>query len=260
MRNPALARRGIYILPSLFTTGGLFAGFYALIAAIQGRYELAAWAIIFAAVFDMLDGRVARLLHAESSFGAEYDSLCDMVSFGLAPAVLIYMWALVPMGKFGWLASFMIAACAALRLARFNIQVGTADKRYFQGLPTPATALLIATAVLFHEDMEIDPHGVSWLWLAMAVALALLMVSNIRFFSGKDVDLKQRRAFSALVGMLLFIVLVMSNPYVTLFLLMLVYCTHGVVLSVWQGQKAARYRMARRKARAKERQAEQTED
>jgi len=237
-------RRGIYILPSLFTTGGLFCGFYALIAAIQGRYEVAAWAIIIAAFFDMLDGRIARLLHAESAFGAEYDSLCDMVSFGIAPAVLVYMWALTPMNKLGWLAAFLIAACAALRLARFNVQVGTADKRYFQGLPTPATAGLIATAVLFHEERGFAPFN--GLWFAVAVALALLMVSNVRFFSGKDVDLQRRRPFVALVMMLMFITFVMIDHSFTLFALMSLYVLHGPVVSVWQRQRAARFRIERR--------------
>lgn len=243
-------RRGIYLLPSLFTLMGLFAGFYALIAAVQGRYELAAWAILAAAVFDMLDGRVARLLNAETAFGAELDSLCDMVSFGIAPAVLIYLWALAPLQKFGWLAAFLIAACAALRLARFNVQLASQDKRYFQGLPTPATALLIATAVLFHEQGGYQP--IAWLWFTIAVALAWLMVSGVRFLSGKDVDLKQRRSFAVLVGMLLVIVFIMADPYKVLFAVMLIYCLHGPMVSVWQHQKASRYRMARRRARKRQ--------
>lgn len=239
--------RGIYILPSLFTSMGLFAGFYALIAAIQGRYELAAWAIIAAGVFDMLDGRVARLLSAETAFGAEYDSLCDMLSFGIAPAVLVYMWALTPLHKPGWLAAFLVAACAALRLARFNTQVGHHDKRYFQGLPTPAAAVLFATAVLFHEEAELAP--VPWLWFSMAVFLAWLMVSRVRFFSGKDIDLKQRRSFAALVLLLMVLVLIMADPYKILFILAVAYCVHGPLLSIWQRQKAGRMRLAHRRNR-----------
>jgi CDP-diacylglycerol--serine O-phosphatidyltransferase len=240
-------RRGIYILPSLFTIMGLFAGFYALIAAIQGKYELAAWAIIAAAVFDMLDGRVARLLNAETAFGAELDSLCDMVSFGIAPAVLIYLWALTPLGKLGWLAAFLITACSALRLARFNTQIGIQDKKYFQGLPTPATALVIAAAVLFHEEGGLEP--VSWLWGIIAAFLAWLMVSGVRFVSGKDIDLHQKRSFTMIVIMMIAIVLVMVDPYRILFAVFMAYVLHGPMLSIWQHRKARHYRLARRRAR-----------
>jgi len=253
----SVTRRGIYLLPSLFTLMGLFSGFYALIAAVQGRYELAAWAILAAAVFDMLDGRVARLLNAESAFGAELDSLCDMVSFGLAPAVLVYLWALAPLQKIGWLAAFLITACAALRLARFNVQLASQDKRYFQGLPTPATALLLATAVLFHEQGGYEPAA--WLWLVISIFLAWLMVSGVRFLSGKDIDLKKRRSFALLTGMLLAIVFVMADPYKILFGVMLVYCLHGPILSIWQHQKVSRYRVARRLARHKRDKAETKE-
>lgn len=236
--------RGIYILPSLFTTGGLFAGFYALIAAIQGRFELAAWALVVAAVFDMLDGRVARLLHAESAFGGEYDSLCDMLSFGIAPAVLVYLWALTPLNKPGWLAAFLVAACAALRLARFNTQIGSQNKHYFQGLPTPAAAMLIATAVLFYEKNSMAPHP--WLWFGIAAALAYLMVSRVRYISGKDVDLRRRRPFAVLLFMLAVLVLVVAEPHALLFVLALAYCSHGPLLSFWQRQRASRLRMYRR--------------
>jgi CDP-diacylglycerol--serine O-phosphatidyltransferase len=237
--------RGIYVLPSIFTTGGLFAGFYALIAAVQGRYELAAWAIIVALVFDVLDGRVARLLQAESAFGAEYDSLCDMLSFGIAPAVLVYLWALVPLHKPGWLAAFLVAACAALRLARFNVQVGTQDKRYFQGLPTPAVALFISTAVLFHENAGLLP--LPWLWFGISIVLAWLMVSRVRFFAGKDVDLRKRRPFTLLVAFLGVIVFIMANPHMNLFVLAMAYCLHGPMLSAWQRYRSSQMREERRR-------------
>jgi len=246
MQDGAKAR-GIFVLPSLFTTGGLFAGFYALIAAIQGRFELAAWALIIAGIFDVLDGRVARLLHAESAFGAEYDSMCDMLSFGIAPAVLVYLWALTPLQKPGWLAAFLIAACAALRLARFNTQLAHQDKQYFQGLPTPAAAALISTAVLFHEHAQAAPQP--WLWFAVSVTLAYLMVSRVRFVSGKDVDLRRRRPFVALIIMLVVLVLIVANPHTNLFVLALAYCLHGPFISVWQRQKAVRLRLARRQRR-----------
>jgi len=246
MRKHVNLQRGIYILPSLFTSAGLFAGFYALIGAVQGRFELAAWAIIIAAIFDMMDGRVARMLNAETAFGAEYDSLCDMLSFGIAPAVLVYMWALAPLGKPGWLAAFLIAACSALRLARFNVQVGSQDKRYFQGLPTPATALLLASAVLYHEQGHFVPSA--WLWWVMSVALAWLMVSGVRFISGKDFDLRQKRGHSVLVVMLIIIALIMLDPSRILFAIFLAYVLHGPMLSIWQHRKVKRYRVARRLA------------
>jgi len=241
-------RRGIYLLPSMFTLLGLLCGFYALVASIQGSYEPAAWAIIAAAIFDMLDGRVARLLNAESAFGAELDSLCDMLSFGVAPAVLVYLWALTSYEKFGWLAAFLIVACSALRLARFNVQLASQDKRYFQGLPTPALALFIASAVLFHSSLDIEP--VSSMWLVLSMVLAWLLVSNVRFLSGKDIDLKQKRPFTVVTAMLAGIVLLVADPYNVLFFVFLTYCLHGPILSVWQTQKAARYRLARRRERA----------
>jgi len=233
---------------------GLFAGFYALIAAVQGRFELAAWAILAAAVFDMLDGRVARLLHAETAFGAEYDSLCDMLSFGVAPAVLVYMWALINLGpdlhKLAWLGAFFLVACAALRLARFNVQLDVQDKRYFQGLPTPGAALLIATAVLFHVDNHMEPSP--WLWFFISVFLAWMMVSGVRFFSGKDVDLKQRRSSTMPVMIIVVVGLVALNPYQVPFLIIAAYCLHGPVISLWQTRRLSQYRqqrLLRKKAR-----------
>jgi CDP-diacylglycerol--serine O-phosphatidyltransferase len=242
-------RRGIYMLPSMFTIVGLLCGFYALIGSIQGNYEHAAWAIIAAAVFDMLDGRVARMLNAESAFGAELDSLCDMLSFGVAPAVMVYLWALTPYDKLGWLAAFLIVACSALRLARFNVQLATQDKRYFQGLPTPALALFLASAVLFHDSLGIEP--ISVIWLVLSIVLAWLLVSNVRFLSGKDVDLKQKRPFAVVTVMLAVIVLLVADPYNVLFFVFLIYCLHGPVMSIWQTQKAARFRLAKRLDRAK---------
>lgn len=229
-KTNSVRERGIYILPSLFTTGGLFAGFYGLIAAVQGRFELAAWALIAAAIFDILDGRVARLLHAESDFGAQYDSMCDMLSFGIAPAVLMYMWALAPLHKAGWMAAFLIAACAALRLARFNVELGVQSKRYFNGLPTPAAALLIASAVLFHENNQLIP--IPWLWFAISVTLAWLMVSHVPFFAGKDVDLKQRKPAVVLLVMLVALAVVVAHPHTWLFVLALAYVIHGVLIGI----------------------------
>lgn len=243
--------RGIYILPSLFTTMGLFAGFYSLIASVQGLYEVAAWSILAAAIFDMLDGRVARLLNAETDFGAEFDSLCDMLSFGIAPSVLIYLWALPSLGKAGWLAAFIIVAGSALRLARFNVEHDVQDHRYFHGLPTPATALLTATLVLFYESTQTQPTP--WFWGAVAVALGYLMVSNVRFISGKDLDLQKRRPFIMVMIMVAIVSVFMLDPYRILFGIMMVYCTHGPLMSIWQSRKAKQLREARRLRRANKR-------
>jgi len=249
----AIKRRGIYVLPSMFTLLGLLCGFYSLVSSIQGSYEHAAWGIIVAAIFDMLDGRVARLLNAETAFGAELDSLSDMMSFGVAPAVLVYLWVLVPFGKLGWLAAFLIVAGSALRLARFNVQLASQDKRYFQGLPTPALALMMASGVLFHHAFHAEPTGI--IWLVLSIVLAWLLVSNVRFYSGKNIDLKQKRPFAVLVMLLAVVVILVLNPQVVLFPVFLGYCMHGPVLSVWQGQQAARLRLKKRLARARKKQA-----
>jgi len=256
-----VAERGVYILPSFFTTMGLFSGFYSLIASIQGNFEIAAWAILAAAVFDMLDGRVARLLHAETEFGAQYDSLCDMLSFGVAPAILVYFWALVNMGtdlhRLSWLGAFFIVACAAIRLARFNVKLEVQDKRYFQGLPTPAAALLIATAVLFHFDAKIEP--VPWLWFVMALFLSWLMVSNVRFVSGKDIDLKKRQSNRVLLVMVALIAFLAMDPYRVPFTVILAYCLHGPLLSLWQHRRLEQARQER-KLRKKNRQHRSKDD
>jgi len=248
-----IKRRGIYILPSMFTLLGLLCGFFSLISSIQGNYEYAAWAIIVAAIFDMLDGRVARLLNAETAFGAELDSLADMMSFGVAPAVLVYLWALTAFDKLGWLAAFLIVAGSALRLARFNVQLASQDKKYFQGLPTPALALFMASGVLFHHAFDVEPTQM--IWLVMSIILAWLLVSNVRFVSGKDIDLKQKRPFAMLVLLLGGVVLLVLDPQRVLFPVFLAYCMHGPVLSVWQGQQTARLRLKKRLARAKAKQA-----
>ena len=184
-----LRRRGIYLLPNLFTTAALFAGFYAIVQAMNGRFEAAAVAIFIAMVMDGLDGRVARLTRTQSAFGAEYDSLSDMVSFGVAPALVIYVWALKDMGKLGWIAAFVYCAGAALRLARFNTQLEVADKRFFQGLPSPAAAALIAGLVWVMNDYGIKGPDIRWLAWGVTLFAGLTMVSNLHFYSGKDINL-----------------------------------------------------------------------
>ncbi len=195
----AYRRRGIYLLPNLFTIAGLFAGFYAIVTAMEGYFNYAAIAIFVAMIMDFFDGRVARLTNTQSAFGAELDSLSDMVSFGVAPALVIYSWSLEGLGKLGWLAAFIFAAAGALRLARFNTQVLVADKRYFQGLPIPAAAGVLASMVWLCVDSEILGDIVSMMTAILAIIIAILMVSNVRYYSFKEIDLKGRVPFVAIL-------------------------------------------------------------
>lgn len=227
-------RRGIYLLPNLFTTAGLFAGFYAIVAGMNGRYEAAAVAIFVAMVMDGIDGRIARLTHTQSDFGAEYDSLADMVSFGLAPALVVYSWGLHFLGKFGWLAAFVYAACAALRLARFNTQIGIIDKRYFQGLASPAAAAIIAGMVWSAHDFELQGTAIMVVALLITVLVSVLMVSKIRYYSFKDFNLKNKVPFLALLGLVSVIVLISSDPPRILLAVFLLYGISGPVLTLMQ--------------------------
>lgn len=220
-------RRGIYILPNLFTTAALFAGFYAIVQAMNQRFEYAAVAIFVAMVLDGLDGRVARLTHTQSEFGAEYDSLADMVSFGAAPALVMYEWALKDMGKLGWAAAFIYCAGAALRLARFNTNIGTVDKRYFQGLPSPAAAALIAGMVWVVIDNGIAGEDVAGLALILTVFAGISMVSNVLFWSGKSINLRKSVPFIVVIAVVLGFALVSSYPPGVLFALFLAYAASG---------------------------------
>lgn len=220
-------RRGIYILPSLFTTASLFAGFYAIVQAMNGNFEYAPLAIFIAAILDALDGRIARLTHTESDFGAEYDSLVDMVSFGLAPALIMYEWALSGMGKLGWLAAFIYTAGAGLRLARFNTQVDVVDKRFFRGLPSPAAAALVVGLVWVLHAHGVPGREISIVALIITVMAGVLMVSNVRYRSFKDVDLRGRVSFMTILSLPLVFVLLFQNPPQVLFLTFLVYALSG---------------------------------
>lgn len=226
------SRRGIYLLPNLFTTANLFAGFYAVLAAMQGRFEPAAIAIFAAMLLDGIDGRVARLTHTQSDFGAEYDSLSDMVAFGVAPALVAYEWALGGLGKIGWLAAFVYTAAAALRLARFNTQIGIADKRYFQGLPSPSAAAIIAAGIWIGADHGIQGADVSWLAAFFTAGAGLLMVSNFRFHSFKDIDVRGRVPFIVAVVVMLAFALVFLHPPVILFAGFTTYAVSGPVLTL----------------------------
>ena len=249
--NPKEARkhrpRGIYLLPNAFTTAALFAGFYAIIAAMQGKFEIAAIAIFVAGLLDGLDGRVARLTNTQSAFGAEYDSLSDMVSFGIAPALVMYLWSLtylrdvsVLMGKIGWLAAFIFATSAALRLARFNTQIGIADKRYFQGLASPAAAAVVMGAVWVCEEYGIPGVDVTWAALVMTACTGLLMVSRFSYYSFKDFDLRKRVPFVAVVAMVLVFVFLTLHPATVLFCCFFLYAISGPVVSLfrWNRKRA----------------------
>lgn len=228
---PAPRRRaGIYLLPNLFTTSALFAGFYGIVAANNGRFEAAAIAILVAMVFDGMDGRIARLTNTQSDFGAQYDSLADMCSFGLAPALVMYEWSLHELGKLGWLVAFMYSAATALRLARFNTQIGSADKRYFQGLPSPAAAAVVAAVVWAGDRLELQGAGLSLAIATLAtLAAAVLMVSNIRYHSFKELDLHGRVPFVAVLAVVMVFVLVSLEPATVLLLLFGGYAISGPV-------------------------------
>ncbi len=227
-----LRRRGIYILPSLLTTGSLFAGFYAIVQSLSGNFDHSAIAILTAMLLDALDGRVARLTHTESAFGAQYDSLVDMVSFGLAPALIMYEWALSGMDKLGWLAAFLYAAGAGLRLARFNVQTGTVDKRYFRGLPSPAAAALVIGFIWVLHSSGIPGREISILAMVVTVMAGVLMVSNVRFRSFKDLDLRGRVPYVTILALPLVFVLVFLDPPQVLFAVFLAYALSGPIGSV----------------------------
>jgi CDP-diacylglycerol--serine O-phosphatidyltransferase len=230
-----IRRQGIYWLPNAITTVALFAGFYAIVQAMNNRFGLAAVAIFVAMVFDGLDGRVARLTRTQSAFGAEYDSLSDMVSFGAAPGLVIYEWALKGMGQMGWVAAFVYCACAALRLARFNTNLGVVDKRYFQGLPSPAAAGLIAGFVWTMAAFDKEPEDVRWGAWALAMFAGLTMVSNVKFYSGKDINLRKSVPFGVVVAIVLVVVTIfqlVDNLPELLFSLFLIYAASGYVLWV----------------------------
>lgn len=230
-------RRGIYWLPNLITSGALFAGFYAIVQAMNGRFELAAMAIFIAMVLDGLDGRVARFTRTESAFGVEYDSLSDMVSFGAAPALIAYVWALQGMGRLGWVAAFVYCLGAALRLARFNTQVEVADKRFFQGMPSPAAACLVAGLVWAMNEYQIQGKDIRWLAWGVTLFAGITMVSNVPFYSGKDINLRKSVPFWVVVVIAFTIGIVVSFSSTLpelLFGLAVAYAISGYVIGVMQ--------------------------
>lgn len=235
-------RRGVYLLPNLFTTGALFAGFYAIIAAMRGDFESAPIAILFAMVFDGLDGRVARLTNTASKFGEQYDSLSDMVSFGVAPALVMFSWGLQDLGKFGWSAAFIYVACAALRLARFNTQIETADKNFFTGLASPAAAAIIASTVWICHDLgwlgAQVPRELSVVVAVLTAAIGFLMIANVPYYSFKDIDFRGRVPFVVMIAVVAIFGLITVDPPLVLLLGFLGYALSGPVMLVTRRKRA----------------------
>ncbi|GIW44802.1 MAG: CDP-diacylglycerol--serine O-phosphatidyltransferase [Candidatus Binatia bacterium] len=246
LENGSPLRRGVYLLPNLLTTGGLFSGFYSVVASLHGDFQVAAIAILIANVFDALDGRVARLTRTATRFGIEYDSLADLVAFGVAPAMLIYCWALEPWGSWGWLAAALYLTCAALRLARFNVQFDSVEKRHFVGLPSPAAAEAIAaTVLLFYRFGAYGPTDKHLLLLLVTYGLAGLMVSTFPYFSFKETDLLRRQPFWTLLVAIVLLKLLVAEPQVFLFLGFYTYALSGPVRLLWvMGRRMASRRKA----------------
>ena len=230
-------RKGIYILPNLFTLAGLFGGFYAIVMAMNGRFDQAAIGVFAAMVLDSLDGRVARMTNTQSAFGEQMDSLSDMVSFGAAPALIAYVWALTSLGRWGWVAAFVYCACAALRLARFNVNTAVVDKRFFQGLPSPAAAALVAGFIWLMTEAGVDGNEVRWITFALTLYAGLTMVTNVPFYSFKDVSLKRSVPFAVIVLIALGIAVINIDPPTVMFGLFVVYGLSGYVLYGWRKAK-----------------------
>lgn len=221
-------RKGIYIIPNTLTLCGMFAGFYSILASVRADFVSASWAVLIAMVFDGLDGWVARRTHSTTRFGIELDSLSDVIAFGVAPAVLLFRWDLIAWRRLGWAVAFIYAACGALRLARFNVQMGSAEKKSFTGLPIPGGAFVAAATVLFYREMNLTPHK-SLFILLLTFVVSVLMISTINYHSIKEIDFSKRRPFWLLVVPVIFLALVVSHPEITLFCLAIAYLLSGPI-------------------------------
>jgi CDP-diacylglycerol--serine O-phosphatidyltransferase len=230
-------RKGIYILPNLFTLAALFGGFYAVVMAMNNRFDLAAAGVFCAMVLDSLDGRVARMTNTQSAFGEQMDSLSDMVSFGAAPALIAYEWSLKGLGRWGWIAAFVYCACAALRLARFNVNTAVVDKSYFQGLPSPAAAALVTGFIWLMTDYGVAGSDVAWVMFAFSLFAGLTMVTNVPFYSFKDISMKKTVPFAVIVLMALAIAVINIHPPAVLFGLFVLYGVSGYLLYGWRRAK-----------------------
>jgi CDP-diacylglycerol---serine O-phosphatidyltransferase len=222
-------RKGIYILPNTLTLCGMFLGFFSILASLKGNYVQAAWAILIADVFDGLDGWVARLTHSTTRFGIELDSLSDLIAFGVAPAVMLYKWALMPFGRVGWAAAFLFVACGALRLARYNVQMGSSESKAFTGMPIPGAATIVATLVIFYYEMWDKAPVKNYLILSCTFFLAVLMVSRLRYHGAKELDFGKRKPFWILVAIVLVLVLIVMHPPIALFVFAMVYLVGGII-------------------------------
>ena len=227
-------KKGIYVLPNLFTTANLFCGFYSAIASMKGMYEIAAIAILIAVVLDSLDGRIARMTHTTSRFGGEYDSLCDLVTFGVAPSLLVYNWSLLAYGKWGWLGAFLFCACGALRLARFNVQIGVIDSRVFNGLPIPGAAAATATGVLLFYYLGGEGRFSHLSVMIGVIALSLFMVSSIKYYSFKDLNFFSRKPFMSFVLIVLILVIVVAEPQIMMFTFAFGYSLSGPAWAIYR--------------------------
>ena len=239
-------RKGIYILPNLFTLAALFGGFYAVVMAVNGRFDMAAIGVFCAMVLDSLDGRVARMTNTQSAFGEQMDSLSDMVSFGAAPALIAYVWALKDLGRWGWVAAFVYCACAALRLARFNVNTSVVDKRYFQGLPSPAAAALVAGLIWLMSELGVHPGAnaywltwqqITWVMFGFTLYAGLTMVTNVPFYSFKDVQMKKSVPFVVIVLIALGIAVINIHPPIVLFGVFVLYGVSGYCVYGWRKAK-----------------------
>jgi len=220
-------KKGIYVLPNLFTTGSLFCGFYSIIASLKGDYHLAAVTILFAFVLDGLDGRIARMTNTTSKFGSEYDSLSDLVAFGVAPAILGYTWSLASYGKWGWLAAFIFVVCGALRLARFNVQIGLIESKVFNGLPIPGAAAVVATGVLLYYYLGGEGRFVNLSVFVVMVSVSLFMVSSIKYYSFKDLNFFSRKPFTSFVVLIFILGIIAAEPQIMIFTFAFGYCLSG---------------------------------
>jgi len=226
-------RKGIYILPNTLTLCGMFMGFYSILASLKGVYVHASYAIIIAMVFDGLDGWVARLTNSTTKFGIELDSLSDLVAFGVAPSVMLYKWALMPFNRIGWAAAFLFLACGALRLARYNVQMGSKESKAFTGMPIPAAATIVSALVIFYHEVWDAPPGKNYLILLLTVCLAVLMVSTLRYHGAKEIDFGKRKPFWILVAIVVVFVIVVMHPAIALFVFAMIYLIGGIFENIF---------------------------
>ena len=226
-------RKGIYVLPNTLTLCSMLLGFYSILSSLQGNYEHAAGAILFATIFDGLDGWVARLTNSTTKFGIELDSLSDLVSFGVAPAVMMYKWALAPFGRIGWAAAFWFMACGALRLARYNVQMGSTESKSFTGMPIPGAAGIVASLVLFYHEVSDVALGKNIFILVLTILLAFLMVSTLRYHGAKEINFKQRKPFWILVAFVLVVAIVIIHPQISLFIFAMIYLIGGIIENIF---------------------------